>query len=96
MITEELENRILSTMTTNKKELKMATLEELSELIQVITKSERISEFYINRITAKSFIEELINECADVLVMVIGLVNEYSIRGLTLDKIREICRRYEK
>ena len=95
MIDEKLVNRILSTMTNNRRKIKMATGEECVELAQTILKSERLGEGYRNRKTNKTFFEELVVETADVFVSLIGMCELYQIREQVIGRIKEVCERYE-
>ena len=76
--------------------MKLATIEELNELSQVLAKSERLGGFYINRHSGETFMEQLVNEIADVIITLIGLINAFGIRVSVVAAIKEVCKRYEE
>ena len=64
IVSKELEERILSTMTEDTEMIKFAAGEECVELAQTILKSGRLGEDYRDRKTNQTFVEKAVEETA--------------------------------
>jgi NTP pyrophosphatase (non-canonical NTP hydrolase) len=96
MIDRELEARIAKTIDMDRSKVRMASIEELMELAQVLAKTERFKGWFVERDTKKTVTEKLIEEIADVLVCCVMLWNIYGLRDQIYDQIHAVVTRYEK